>query len=186
MSVSLIKIQTVSTIVTVTLGLMLVPRFGIVGAATAVAVTTVFTNICYVVQVRKVLGFFPHGRHSLRLILPTLVSAAVVLCLHLLFHGVRPSWLAIVMGLTLGYVTFLGVSLLSGIDADDRLIGRAVWSKMKGILPCQAWGSHDGPVREVHLPEELCQKAEHRFAARFGGVDDLLTFVLTELVRVTH
>ncbi len=39
------------------------------------------------------------------------------------------------------------------------------------------------PVREVHLPEHLCQKAEQRFAARFGGVDNLLTFVLTELVQ---
>jgi hypothetical protein len=39
------------------------------------------------------------------------------------------------------------------------------------------------PIREVHLPEELCQKAEQQFAARFGSVDELLAFVLMELVR---
>ena len=40
-----------------------------------------------------------------------------------------------------------------------------------------------GPVREVHLPEALCHKAEQRFAERFGGLDNFLTLVLTELVQ---
>lgn len=38
-------------------------------------------------------------------------------------------------------------------------------------------------VREVSLPAGLCQDAERRFAARFGSVEELLVFVLRELVR---
>ena len=38
-------------------------------------------------------------------------------------------------------------------------------------------------TRAVHLPEDLCQAAEHRFGVRFGSLDELLTFVLTELTR---
>lgn len=38
-------------------------------------------------------------------------------------------------------------------------------------------------VREVRLPAELCNNAERRFAARFGNVEELLTFVLRELLR---
>lgn len=38
-------------------------------------------------------------------------------------------------------------------------------------------------VRDVRLPAELCQKAEQRFAARFGNVEELLIFLLQEVLR---
>ena len=38
-------------------------------------------------------------------------------------------------------------------------------------------------VREVRLPAELCNEAEHRFAARFGSLEELLVHVLQELLR---
>lgn len=38
-------------------------------------------------------------------------------------------------------------------------------------------------MREIHLSAELCQTAEQRFASRFGGIEELLTFVLQHLLR---
>jgi hypothetical protein len=38
-------------------------------------------------------------------------------------------------------------------------------------------------LREVRLPVELCRDAERRFAARFASVEELLVFVLQELLR---
>ena len=38
-------------------------------------------------------------------------------------------------------------------------------------------------MRDVRLPAELCNDAEQRFAARFGSVEELLVFVLQELLR---
>jgi hypothetical protein len=38
-------------------------------------------------------------------------------------------------------------------------------------------------MRQISLPSELCQAAEQRFAARFGGLEQFLTFVLQELLR---
>ena len=38
-------------------------------------------------------------------------------------------------------------------------------------------------VREVRLPAELCRDAERRFAPRFGSLEELLVFVLRELLR---
>ena len=38
-------------------------------------------------------------------------------------------------------------------------------------------------VRDMRLPAELCNDAERRFAARFGSVEELLVFVLQELLR---
>ena len=37
--------------------------------------------------------------------------------------------------------------------------------------------------RTVILHEELCSAAEQRFARRFGGLEELLTAALEELVR---
>ncbi|MGH9504269.1 MAG: hypothetical protein ACRD20_15580 [Terriglobales bacterium] len=38
-------------------------------------------------------------------------------------------------------------------------------------------------VREVHLPAELCDQAEQRFAERFGNLEQFLTFLLREMLR---
>ena len=38
-------------------------------------------------------------------------------------------------------------------------------------------------VREVRLPEDLCDPAENNFAARYGSLEEFLVFVLRELVR---
>jgi hypothetical protein len=38
-------------------------------------------------------------------------------------------------------------------------------------------------MREVQLPAELCKNAEWRFGARFGNLEQFLTFVLQELLR---
>ena len=38
-------------------------------------------------------------------------------------------------------------------------------------------------VRDIALPVELCEKAEQRFRPHFDGVEQLLTFVLEELLR---
>jgi hypothetical protein len=38
-------------------------------------------------------------------------------------------------------------------------------------------------VRDVRLPAELCNDAERRFAGRFGNLEELLVFVLRELLR---
>lgn len=37
--------------------------------------------------------------------------------------------------------------------------------------------------RKLALPEELCSAAEQKFAHRFGGLEELLTAVLSEIVR---
>jgi hypothetical protein len=39
------------------------------------------------------------------------------------------------------------------------------------------------PMRTVALREDLCRTVEQRFAHRFGGLEELLTAALEELVR---
>jgi hypothetical protein len=38
-------------------------------------------------------------------------------------------------------------------------------------------------MREVSLPAELCEAAEKKFAQKFGNLEELLTFILRDLLR---
>jgi hypothetical protein len=38
-------------------------------------------------------------------------------------------------------------------------------------------------TREVRLPADLCEAAEKKFGAKFANVEDLLVFVLQDLLR---
>ncbi len=40
-----------------------------------------------------------------------------------------------------------------------------------------------GDLRNLQLPSNLCERAEQRFGAHFGSVEELLTFVLQQLLR---
>jgi hypothetical protein len=38
-------------------------------------------------------------------------------------------------------------------------------------------------MREVRLPAELCDAAEKKFAHKFGSLEELLAFILRDLLR---
>ena len=38
-------------------------------------------------------------------------------------------------------------------------------------------------MRELRLPADLCAAAEKKFAGTFGGVEELLAFILRDLIR---
>jgi len=137
----LIKVQVVATAVTVGLGVFLVPRWGIAGAAFATCITTILTNSWNLAQVRGILGLFPYSRESfLRLILPTLGTTVAVLSCRIVFLKFGPVWVGISASMFVSYAAFLGISFLSGLGEDDLLIGRAVWSKIRGMLPVAGIG----------------------------------------------
>lgn len=131
----LIRVQAAATVLTVALGWLLIPRWGIVGAAIVSAMITAFTNLWNLVQVRQLLRFVPYNRSSWRLLAPTIVSAVVVLLSKAIFHNALPALASVAVGLLLGYASFAAVWAGSGFDADDRVIGRALRAKVRGSLP---------------------------------------------------
>lgn len=38
-------------------------------------------------------------------------------------------------------------------------------------------------MRSILLPEELCAQVEQKFGSRFGNLDEILTAVISELLR---
>jgi O-antigen/teichoic acid export membrane protein len=131
---SLIKIQAVMAGLMVVLNLILIPRWGITGAAIGAAMTNVVGNLWYLGEVRRRLGLSPYNRSYLRLALPTIATFFVLIGFRTGFGRVHQQWLVIGAALGLGYLVFVGVSLAFGLDADDQLIARAVWSRVRGTF----------------------------------------------------
>jgi O-antigen/teichoic acid export membrane protein len=130
----LVRIQAVMAAVMVLLSFLLVPRWGVLGAAVAAAVTNAGTNAWNLVEVRKVLRLSPYNRSYLRL-LPSVGGALLIAWLvskASLF--VRADWVVIVVSLVLAYGVFSVVAFAMGLDADDRLIANAVWARAQDFL----------------------------------------------------
>jgi O-antigen/teichoic acid export membrane protein len=130
----LIRIQAVTACLMVALSLALIPRWGIIGAAVGSAVTNAVSNFWYLKEVRRTLGLSPYSRSYLRLLPPLAGGLMVLLVWRAKLGAMRPEWVVVAAGLLLAYAAFIGLALAVGLDADDRLIARAVWSRVRGVF----------------------------------------------------
>lgn len=131
----LIKVQAAMAVVTVLACVVLVPKWGMLGAAAAAAVTNVGTNAWNLLEVRKGLGISPYNRSYWHLVLPTAATLTIILLLKRYAQLFHHDWLAVGIALALAYCAFTSVFLLSsGLDADDRLIASALRSRFRGAL----------------------------------------------------
>ncbi|MFY9675238.1 MAG: hypothetical protein WAK13_12345, partial [Terriglobales bacterium] len=81
-------------------------------------------------EVRAALQISPYNRTYLRLLLPAAASVAAVLGIRALSASVHPEWIAIAAGLVAAYAAFCGLSLLVGLDSDDRMIVNAIQRRL--------------------------------------------------------
>ncbi len=138
----LLRTQAAMAGVMIVANIALIPIWGIIGAAVGAAITNVGTNIWNWLSVRKVFGFSPFGRGFVRLLAPSVASVLVALLLKHESNMLGHDWLAIVICLLGTYAVFAGVTAISGISPDDRLVVDAMWSRIrrpsrdsKGIVP---------------------------------------------------
>jgi O-antigen/teichoic acid export membrane protein len=116
------------------LNIVLIPKWGIVGAAVGAALTNAVTNVWYLAEVRRTLGVLPYSRSYWRLLLPVCGNLAVLLMVRTTLKAVRPEWIVISAGISLAYLAFIAIAMAFGLDADDQLIASAVWSKVRGAF----------------------------------------------------
>jgi O-antigen/teichoic acid export membrane protein len=121
----LFQVQAVMSVVMLAMTLSLVPKWGILGAALASAITNVGINLWNLREVRARLGLSPYSKNYLRLIAPTILALASILAARMIFHT-GAQWIVILIATLVAYVIFGLVSLLVGLDSDDRLILDAV------------------------------------------------------------
>ncbi len=131
----LVKIQLVTGVLTVSLCLLLVPRWGIAGAAVAAALGNAGSNAWCLWEVKKVLGLFPYNRGYWRLLIPAGAALATAIALRITLRRAHPDILVFVVATTAVYVVFTGMVLLAGLEDDDRLIAAAFWARVRGMFP---------------------------------------------------
>ena len=129
-----VRIQAVMACVMVGLSAILIPKWGITGAAVGAAVTNAASNLWYLWEVRSRLGLFAYSRSYWRLVLPFVGNLGALLLVRTTLKAVRPEWAVVMAGLALAYLAFVGTAIAFGLDADDRLIAGAVWSKVRGAF----------------------------------------------------
>jgi O-antigen/teichoic acid export membrane protein len=132
----LIRVQVVMAVFMVAATFGLVRPFGITGVAMAAALTSVLSNYFFLRQVRTALRLSPYNRTYLRLLGPCAVSLILTAGLRLLTRSLNlhPEWLWIGIALAVSYGSFSGLTLLAGLDSDDKMIVAAVRSRVLGAI----------------------------------------------------
>ena len=134
----LIRVQFVMAGIAILVNLVLIPVFGIVGAAIAGATVNVAGNLWNLSQVHKALRISPYNRGYYALLLPTVVTAAAVVVLRVYAASSAYPWLAIVLALAVSYIVFGGLAFAYALDPDDRMIAGTAWLHLRGSI--RKWG----------------------------------------------
>lgn len=130
----LIRVQAVMAVVMVILSIWLIPRWGVWGAAVAAALTNIGVNGWNLLEVRSALSLSPYNRSYLKL-LPSIASALLAaLLVGKASILIRSDWVLISLAMVLAYGAFSAMVLVIGVDADDRLIANAVWTRVRGAF----------------------------------------------------
>jgi O-antigen/teichoic acid export membrane protein len=128
----LVRVQAVMAAIMVILCIELVPLWGALGAAVAAAITNAGTNAWNLMEVRKALRLTPYNRSYLKLLPSIGIALLIALVMRQASAFARHDWMGIVVALLLSYGAFSVVAFAMGLDADDRLIANAVWTRVRG------------------------------------------------------
>lgn len=131
---SLVKIQGTMTVVMLAANVLLVPVWGIVGAAVAAALTNILSNAWYLHEVRSVMGLHPYNRSYLRLLPGALATVMGVFVIKTALGSAVSDWFVVMTSLVAAYLIFGLVTLYSGLNEDDRVIVRAIWTRLTGTF----------------------------------------------------
>jgi O-antigen/teichoic acid export membrane protein len=106
-------------ILNIVLNFLLIPQYGIMGAAIATAVSVISINILRLVEVYKLYQMHPYSKDYIKILVPAVVSVLLILCLHSLI--IQYMWNAIIniLIITLSFITYLKIA---GLDDEESYI----------------------------------------------------------------
>ena len=112
--------------------LFLIPRWGVIGAAWASALSVFLVNLLCLVEVFFLLRMLPYNRGFFKPIAAGLVAAGVA---YLLIQQLSLSpLLSLVLGLPVLWGIYALVIILLGFSAEDRLVLGSVRSRLRRTL----------------------------------------------------
>ena len=132
--VQLMKIEAVNAALVIGLSLLLVPRFGIVGASLASTATVIGTNVWGLVSVRRRMGLFPYDRSYWNLALPAAACCLALAALRHVFAAEVSSWHVVPLASVCAYASFFTVVFARGVQQQDRMLASLAWARIRGTF----------------------------------------------------
>jgi len=120
---------TISVGLAIALNLLLIPSYGIIGAAIAAASAVGVVNVLRVIQVRILVGVGPYNRDFLKPIAAGVGAAAATLVVGVLTQALD-GWARAGLGLVVLAGAYAGAIIALGITDDDRLVLDRVGRKL--------------------------------------------------------
>ncbi len=125
--------------ITIALNLLLIPRWGVVGAAAATSLSTVLVNVVCLLEVWILLHMQPYNRNFLKPLLAGLLSAALTAII--IGRISIPPLLELVFGVTVLWGSYLLLLLVMKLPREDILIVDRARARSKlGILTSRRAG----------------------------------------------
>jgi O-antigen/teichoic acid export membrane protein len=115
-------------VITLVLDLLLIPRFGVIGAAAASAGSTVFINVFCLFEVLVLLGMQPYDKSFLKPLAAGLVCVVVTLLLNQ--QLALPSLLQLVIGGSVLWGSYFLMLILLKLPEDDLLVIKRLRSRI--------------------------------------------------------
>ena len=115
----------------IVLDLLLIPPFGLLGAAIASTTALIVVNVLRFWQIHKTLGLMPYDRTFLRPLVAAVPAGLVSVFLPL---PAMPSWVDLLIRTVVLGIVYLVALFMLGIEPIDREIGRAGIARMRGRL----------------------------------------------------
>ena len=123
-----------SFVVAVGIAVLLVPTYGMRGAAIAEAVTLTLSAFARLLLVKRFVDIWPFDRWFLRLIPPALAGAAVMWAVHAVLAG--PNWLIdLTLSISAGTLVYGVVLLWIGLKPGERATALALIRRLLGRTP---------------------------------------------------
>lgn len=119
----------ISLVVNIGLDLLLIPRWGIVGAAAAGAVSVILLNVMRLIQVYILLKIQPYNLGFVKPILAAL-AAALAASLVRQWLAFLPAILQLIIGTALLWGVYAGTIVLLRLDDTDRLVLKRLWARL--------------------------------------------------------
>jgi O-antigen/teichoic acid export membrane protein len=116
-------------VVNVGLDVLLIPRWGMIGAALAVTLTGVLINTLRLIEVFVLLRLWPYDRSFAKPIVAALLAAAVTSYSINQWMALNSSMLQAAVGMILLWSTYAIVVVLLGLSEEDRLVLNRLWAR---------------------------------------------------------
>jgi O-antigen/teichoic acid export membrane protein len=120
-------------IVTITSDLLLIPRWGVIGAAAASAFSTVIVNVVCLIEVYVLLKMQPYELTMLKPILAGLIAAAMTFMLNQ--YIVLPTLLYLLVGGTILWGSYALVLIILRFSEEDMLVINSFRARLKLLIP---------------------------------------------------